>query len=89
VNKRRDTGSVASGYVLAEENFVRLEKIRNQLTLLANFAMTITEEEEAAPLQIARNALGECLEGFALQIDDVLMTAEWTGHKRDYPVGKH
>jgi hypothetical protein len=89
VNQRFDEGATASGYVLSEETYQRLEKVRDQLFLIANFVITVTEEEEDVPLQVTRSAFGQCLEGFAEQIDDALMTAEWSGRSRPKSARKH
>ncbi|GLQ99474.1 XAC0095 family protein [Dyella mobilis] len=75
--KRHNEDATASGYLLTEKNYLRLEKVRDQLLLIANFITAVTQEEEDIPLQVTRSAFSQCLEGFADQIDVALTTTEW------------
>ena len=58
------------GYLLLEEQHECLQKMRDQLLLMAMLSFAITEEEEAkAPLELRRSMLGQCFETFGLQLD--------------------
>jgi hypothetical protein len=78
------------GYLLLEEQHECLQKIRDQLLLMAMLSFAVTEEEEAkAPLELRRSMLGQCFEAFGLQLEEVLYAVEQAGHVSHGVMRKH
>jgi hypothetical protein len=61
---------------LSEAQQLQLEWLRDQLFLMMDFVLAVTEEEEDVPLQIRRSMLGKLFESFGLQVDQVLGTLQ-------------
>ncbi|GLQ48727.1 XAC0095 family protein [Dyella flava] len=76
MSKPRDVAKAPHGYLLREENFEKLEQIRDQLLLMARMTFAATQAEENEPLEIQRSMLGQCFENLGLQLDDVLAAME-------------
>jgi hypothetical protein len=78
------------GYLLQEEQFHTLEKMRDQLLLMAMLSLAVTQqEEETAPLELKRSMLGQCFETFGLQLEEVLYAVERAGHVSKGSMRKH
>jgi len=77
MNRPRNVAKAPRGYLLREENFEKLEQIRDQLLLMARMTFAATQAEEQEPLEIQRSMLGQCFESFGLQLDDVLSATGW------------
>ena len=73
----KDVAAELHGYLLQEENFEKLEQIRNQLFLMASVTLAPTQAEENEPPHIQRFIMGQCFERFALQLDEVLSNTWW------------
>jgi hypothetical protein len=74
---RKNAADAPHGYLLPEEGFAELEKIRDQLFTLAGFIFAATSEEEDTPLHIQRSHLAHCFERFGIDIDEVLGDVKW------------
>jgi hypothetical protein len=81
MNKLSDAAEALHGYLLREEGFDELQRIRNQLFLMAGVIFAATKAEEDAPLELQRSMLGQCFESFGLQLDEVLSTTTWMSAK--------
>lgn len=79
MKKEQDAAAMPYGYLLSEDGREHLEKLRDQLLLIAGFVFASTLEEEQEPLEIRRSMLGQMLEGFGLRIDEVLNLMAWAG----------
>jgi hypothetical protein len=83
--KLHKAGLHPRGYVMPEEGREKLEHVRDQLFLIAEFVFAATLEEDNSPLEIRRSMLGQLLDSFGLRIDEVLTTLEWSGHLKGSP----
>jgi hypothetical protein len=77
--KTSNAAALPHGYLLSEESFKKLEQIHHQLLLMANVVYAATQAEEDEPLQILRSNLGQCFEGFGMQVSEVLAATRWAG----------
>ncbi|GLQ50945.1 XAC0095 family protein [Dyella flava] len=89
MSKRRHMAEMTHGYLLSEENFQKLEQIRNQLFLMAITTIAATQAEEQEPLEIHRSVLGQSFESVALELDSVLSATEWTGSRMSRAQRRH
>ncbi|GLQ98574.1 XAC0095 family protein [Dyella mobilis] len=77
------------GYVLHEEQYRKLEQLRDQLFLMAKVIYASTEEEEDVLLEVRRSNLGQLLEDFGLRVDEVVTALQCEGHRLQTPSQWH
>jgi hypothetical protein len=80
MNARSHAALALQAYVLSEEQHQELEKLRDNLFLMAHVAFAATQDEEDIPLEMKRSSVGQLFEDMGLRLDEVLMALsceEW------------
>jgi hypothetical protein len=89
MKKEQDAAQPLHGYLLPEDQHQQLRNICDNLRMMADFVIAITEEEESEPLQIPRSRLGWLFECYSLQLEHVLDNAQWIRHKAQVTARKY
>jgi hypothetical protein len=89
VKRKMDAAKLPYGYVLPEEEHLRLEQLCEHLFLMAEFVTATTEEEEGELLHIKRSRLGWMFESVAFQLEHVLLKVQWAGRSVQVSQRRH
>jgi hypothetical protein len=74
MKKKNKAAAAPPGYFLSEDQQLQREALRDQLFLMMDFVLSVTQEEEEYPLQIKRSMLGKLFESLGVQVYQVLAT---------------
>ena len=89
MSKSKEAALQPRGFLLSEAGHEQLEQLRDQLFLMGSFVLACTQDEDDSPLQLRRSTLAQLFERFGLNLEEVIATMEWMGHRTRQSPRRH